>query len=209
MSPRRGPDPVIAAGLRTLAAAPTDTLAGVAMTRTGRPAGQAPTVVLVHGLGSARSTWAPVLADLAGRYHLVVVDLPGHGRSDPLADDEPAHPSALADRLHTALAQAQVHRPHLVGSSLGGWVGLELAADGALASLTGLAPAGLQLQPGRPNRWTWGRPGRWRREPPVAGGANHGRHGLQGIRVARRVKPPPRPRFPPAPSRADDRRLAP
>ena len=153
MSPRRQPDPVIAAGLRTLTATPTDILAGVAMTRTGRPAGQAPTVVLVHGLGSARSTWAPVLADLAGRYHLVVVDLPGHGRSDPLADDEPAHPPALAVRLHAALAQAKVHRPHLVGSSLGGWVGLELAADGALASLTGLAPAGLQLQPGRPNRW--------------------------------------------------------
>lgn len=153
---RRTPDPATAAtaaGLRLLSAPPTQTAAGLALTRTGPPADRAATVVLVHGLGSARSAWAPVVGGLAEQHHVVALDLPGHGASRPLADGEPADPRALAARVAEALAEAGIDRPHLVGNSLGGWVGLELAADGLVASLTGLAPAGLRLHPGRPNRW--------------------------------------------------------
>lgn len=38
-------------------------------------------VVLVHQLSSTRAEWAPVVAALAGRYHVLALDLRGHGES--------------------------------------------------------------------------------------------------------------------------------
>jgi pimeloyl-ACP methyl ester carboxylesterase len=140
------------AELELLTGPPTQVVDGVAVTRTGREPGAAPTLLLVHGVGAARLVWAPVLEPLAARYHLVVVDLPGHGASVPLPPGADASCSALAATLGRVLARLGVERPHVVGNSLGGWVALELAADGGAASVTGLAPAGLRLQPGEPSR---------------------------------------------------------
>jgi pimeloyl-ACP methyl ester carboxylesterase len=140
------------AQLELLTGRPAAALRGWALTRTGRPSGDAPTLVLVHGVGAARLVWAPVLAPLAARYDVVAVDLPGHGASAPLPAGADAGCPALAAELAQVLADAGVERPHVVGNSLGGWIALELAATGAAASVTGLAPAGLRLEPGEPSR---------------------------------------------------------
>jgi pimeloyl-ACP methyl ester carboxylesterase len=140
------------AALDLLTGPPTDVVDGVAVTRTGREAGAAPALLLVHGVGAARLVWAPVLAPLAARYHVLIVDLPGHGASAPLAPGADAGCPALAAMLARVLARLGAERPHVVGNSLGGWIALELAADGAAASVTGLAPAGLRLRPGEPSR---------------------------------------------------------
>lgn len=118
-------------------------MSGLAFDRLG--AGEP--LVLVHGLGSARTTWAPLLPELARRYDVVVVDLPGHGDSPPLPRTEPATPHRLARHVAALLDDLGLVRPHLMGNSLGGWVVLELAADGRAASVTALAPAGLWLRP--------------------------------------------------------------
>jgi pimeloyl-ACP methyl ester carboxylesterase len=117
-------------------------------------------LLLVHGLGSARTTWRPILPELAQRYDVVNVDLPGHGDSPALPRTEPATPGRLAKWVAALLDELDIDRPHVLGSSLGGWVGLELAADRRVRSLTGLAPAGLWLKPGtrrnpllQLNRW--------------------------------------------------------
>jgi pimeloyl-ACP methyl ester carboxylesterase len=104
-------------------------------------------LLLVHGLGSARTTWRPLLPELEQRYDVISVDLPGHGDSPALPRTEPATPARLARRVAALIDVLGVRRPHVMGSSLGGWVGLELAADGRARSFTGLAPAGLWLQP--------------------------------------------------------------
>lgn len=142
--------------LRLLTGPPTDRALGLAFTRVGPPstADQVPTVLLVHGVGAARVVWAPVVTELAARYDVLVVDLPGHGASDPLTGDP--HCAALARHLTKACAELGVVRPHVVGNSLGGWIGLEQASDGAVASLTALAPAGLRIRPVPPSpvlRW--------------------------------------------------------
>jgi len=124
---------------------------GVAVTRAGRPAGGAPTLVLVHGVGASRAVWAPVLGSLAARYDVLAIDLPGHGASAPLPPGGDASCAGLAAELRGVLGEAGVLRPHVAGNSLGGWVALELAADGGAASVTGLAPAGLRAAPGEPN----------------------------------------------------------
>lgn len=105
--------------------------------------GRGPALVLLHGLGGERHVWRGVLDALAHEREVIVVDLPGFGESEPLpADVEPA-PWALAEALHAFLVREGLHRPHVAGNSLGGWVALELAKRDAVASVTGLCPAGL------------------------------------------------------------------
>lgn len=141
----------VGAAVALLTGRPTAVPRGLALTRTGRPPGSAPTVVLVHGLGGARLMWAPLLPLLAERYDVVAVDLPGHGDSEHWSPGDDARAPAIAARVAAALAEVGVERPHVVGNSFGGWTGLEMAADGAAASLTALAPAGLRLVPGEPS----------------------------------------------------------
>jgi 3-oxoadipate enol-lactonase len=90
----------------------------------GDPA--APPVLLLGSLGSTVDMWEPQLAPLAARYRVVRADHRGHGGSpvppgpyalDDLVDDV----VALLDRLGIA-------RAHVVGLSLGGMVGMRLAA---------------------------------------------------------------------------------
>src|SRR5215467_3412547 len=42
----------------------------------------APPMVLLHGLGERGASWAPVIPWFAGRFHVLALDLRGHGGSD-------------------------------------------------------------------------------------------------------------------------------
>jgi pimeloyl-ACP methyl ester carboxylesterase len=105
--------------------------------------GIGPPLILLHGIGSARQAWDPVIGALAERFDVLAVDLPGFGESPPLpAGVEPA-PAAIAAAVAAFLDSQAVVSPHVAGNSLGGWVALELAAIRPLGSLTLLSPAGL------------------------------------------------------------------
>ena len=54
-----------------------------------------------------------------------------------------------ADWLVAFLAERGVERPHVVGSSMGGAVALELGRRGAASAVTAFAPAGFWDRPGR------------------------------------------------------------
>ena len=76
------------------------------------------TVVLLHGGGQTRHSWGGTQRDLAGRgFHVVSVDLRGHGESDRSPDGDygpdvfPRDVEAIARRFDL---------PVLVGASLGG-----------------------------------------------------------------------------------------
>jgi pimeloyl-ACP methyl ester carboxylesterase len=90
----------------------------------GGPAG-ASAVVLLHGLGGSASNWAFVAPELARRRRVLVLDLPGHGRSAPL----PAAPGlgSYADAVAAVVEQEQLGRVDLVGHSFGGLVSIRLA----------------------------------------------------------------------------------
>jgi len=100
-------------------------------------------LVLLHGIGSSRHVWQPIQAALAERADVLAVDLPGFGGSDPLPAEVEPTPEALAATVADLLDDLGVSAPHVVGNSLGGWVGLELARLRPLSSLTLLSPAGL------------------------------------------------------------------
>jgi pimeloyl-ACP methyl ester carboxylesterase len=111
-------------------------------TGTGEP------LVLIHGLGSARTVWALVTPGLARSFDVVAVDLPGHGQTPWIAGTA-MDPRALADSVRATLDALAITRAHLVGNSLGGWTALELAAahPDRVASITALAPGGMRVKP--------------------------------------------------------------
>jgi pimeloyl-ACP methyl ester carboxylesterase len=117
------------------------------------------TVVLIHGMGNQAGTWVKVAPPLAAQYRVVIVDLPGHGDSDPrggilsLRDEV----EGLGAVLDTAVPEGAFT---LVGNSLGGWVAMlycleaperaarveQLVLVGS-AGLTGEVPEGVKLVP--------------------------------------------------------------
>lgn len=112
-------------------------------------AGTGPPLLLVHGLGSNLRTWDPLLSALRGSRELVLVDLPGHGRSAPLAGRQTveAYADALASFVHwQGLAIAD-----LAGSSVGGRLVLELARRGIGRHCVALDPGGFWR--GLETRW--------------------------------------------------------
>ena len=82
---------------------------------------------------------------------MIGIDLPGFGGS-PLTDGVRPGPRGYADWLAGWLADHDVERPHLVGSSMGGGVGLELGRRGVAASVTAFSPVGFWGTAGL--RWT-------------------------------------------------------
>ncbi len=78
-----------------------------------------PSIVLIHGFGANKENWVRFSAYLTDSFHVVAVDLPGHGESfkDPGLrydiDDQAAY-------LHEILARIGVEQFHLAGNSMGG-----------------------------------------------------------------------------------------
>ncbi|MGW0808268.1 alpha/beta fold hydrolase [Nonomuraea sp. NPDC002799] len=99
--------------------------------------------MLLHGIGSLRAAWGPVLDRLAESHTVYAMDLPGFGESESLGSGVSPTPRRLAEVVATTLDDLGLDTPHLAGHSLGGWVALELAHLRPVASLTLLAPAGL------------------------------------------------------------------
>lgn len=110
-------------------------------------------IVLVHGIGSRWQCFEPILDQLAESHETIAIDLPGFGSSPLVAGVRPG-PSGFAAWLAGWLADNGIERPHLVGSSMGGGVGLELGRQGVAASVTAFSPVGFWGTPGL--RWTQG-----------------------------------------------------
>jgi len=86
--------------------------------------GRGPTVLLLHGIGGGRMSFAPQQAALADRYRTVAWDMPGYGSSTALTEMTWGN---LAESAVVLLDQLGVERVHLVGHSMGGMVAQEFA----------------------------------------------------------------------------------
>jgi pimeloyl-ACP methyl ester carboxylesterase len=90
-------------------------------------AGDGPPLVLLHGgIECGGPIWAPVVARLAQRHHVVVPDLPGLGESEPV---ERLDPATFAAWFSALLRMTCDRPPALVAHSLGGSLAARLATE--------------------------------------------------------------------------------
>lgn len=88
----------------------------------------APALLLLHGFTGNGSVWRPLASALKSRYHLIIPDLPGHGRTAA-----PAHPDRLtlartAIDLWNLVDHLNVAETAVLGYSMGGRLALHVAA---------------------------------------------------------------------------------
>lgn len=80
-------------------------------------AGRGEPLVLIHGVGMQSAAWKPQVRELSKTHHVFSLDMPGHGGSDPLAND-----STLEDYVQWLRAVLQglgLPRVNLAGHSMG------------------------------------------------------------------------------------------
>lgn len=115
--------------------------------RHGKPRGHAPTLLLVHGTGGSTHSWAGVTKALADQYHVLNVDLPGHGFTHVPADVErERNPFALpgmARELGALLTHLEELPDVVVGHSAGVPLLLRMSIDRVLSPrrIIGYCPA--------------------------------------------------------------------
>jgi len=103
-----------------------------------------PTLVLIHGFAASKENWVRFAGHLTDRFHVVAIDLPGHGESVKRFDIPYAIPDQV-NYLHDILSKLNIDRSHLAGNSMGGAIVALYASrhPGEVLSITLFDPAGI------------------------------------------------------------------
>jgi pimeloyl-ACP methyl ester carboxylesterase len=90
----------------------------IAFTTAGDP--DLPPILLIHGWAQQFICWQPIIERLSDRFHLVAMDLRGHGASGQPENTAAYTDTAIwADDVQAVIAAANLNRPILVGWSYG------------------------------------------------------------------------------------------
>jgi pimeloyl-ACP methyl ester carboxylesterase len=111
--------------------------------------GVGPPIVLLHGLSGGAATWIEVIAGLGSAYHVVAIDLPGHGGSAP--PPRGASIGWYADAVAEAVTSLGVAPAFVAGHSFGGQIALRLVErhPDVVGGLLLIGPSGFVPLPGR------------------------------------------------------------
>lgn len=114
-----------------------------------RRSGSGPAMVYLHGADGA-ALIAPFMTRLAERYDLLIPEHPGYGQSDETPWLENIHD--LAYFYLDLLDHLELGSVHLVGSSIGGWLAMEIAVRSPqrIRSMTLAGPAGIRVAEAQP-----------------------------------------------------------
>jgi pimeloyl-ACP methyl ester carboxylesterase len=115
----------------------------------------APPLICVHTAGQSGVQFrrcAPGLAELG--LQVVVVDLPGHGRSEPAVGGPVNDLGVYGDFCLRTLEHLGLERPYVLGCSIGGSIAMDIAtkASSSLAGAVAMAASDPHTMPGRPPR---------------------------------------------------------
>ncbi|MGZ8561364.1 MAG: alpha/beta fold hydrolase, partial [Flavisolibacter sp.] len=90
--------------------------------------GEGMPLLLLHGFGRTTLDWQPYINELAKNHRVIVVDLPGHGRSDLLDTNDVYHHSLAALRIAGFIRTLKLDSLHVMGFSSGGIDALYMAS---------------------------------------------------------------------------------
>ena len=82
------------------------------------------TLVLLHGFGESIAVWDKMTKELADHFKLVIIDLPGHGKSKLIEDYTMEE---IAKEVKQVTDSLKLKQFHIVGHSMGGYIALEFA----------------------------------------------------------------------------------
>lgn len=90
-----------------------------------RTGGEKPPLVLAHGVTDSGLCWTPLAEALAPDYDVVMVDARGHGQSQHT--EAGYDPATQADDLAGLISALELHKPSVLGHSMGAATALVLA----------------------------------------------------------------------------------
>lgn len=110
---------------------------------------QSEAIVMLHGAASNKTSWLRFAQQLKSDLPLTIPDLPGHGKSVSDIKLDYSIQSQVA-RFKELLAALGIKRAHLIGSSMGGAIAIQVAATSPelVASLVLIDSAGAEVTPG-------------------------------------------------------------
>ena len=84
-------------------------------------------IIFLHFGGANLMMWQKTIPYFQDRYHLILVDLRGHGKSDKPKTGY--HIDEMASDIIGIMAHLGIEEAHILGSSIGAEIGLSLAAN--------------------------------------------------------------------------------
>ena len=114
--------------------------------------GSGPPVVFIHGLSGCWQNWLEQLPLFARDHRVIAVDLPGFGQSEMPAEEISI--SGYAAAIDELMEQLDIDCARIVGNSMGGFIGAELAIrhPERVERLVLVAAAGLSIETIRTER---------------------------------------------------------
>jgi pimeloyl-ACP methyl ester carboxylesterase len=86
------------------------------------------TLVLIHGFGGNKDTWNWVVPEWNDTYHVIAIDLPGHGES--VSKKTLGYTmTEQAEKLHTFLEAKKIKQIYLFGHSMGGAIAVHYTVN--------------------------------------------------------------------------------
>ncbi len=83
--------------------------------------GSGPVLIFLHGAGDQAGSWSKAAPQFSDKYHVVVLDMAGHGESEPSSG--PLMLGTVLDGMDGVIAaKASAGKVTLVGNSLGAWM---------------------------------------------------------------------------------------
>lgn len=90
--------------------------------------GSGPDVILIHGMNSHREIWDATVAALDDQYRVHVVQVNGFAGYEPQGNSEGPVSAPVAEEIARYIGARNLQRPAVIGHSMGGTIGLMLAA---------------------------------------------------------------------------------
>ncbi|MBW3652794.1 MAG: alpha/beta hydrolase [Actinobacteria bacterium] len=114
--------------------------------------GEGSPLIFIHGLSGCWQNWLEQIPYFARDHRVIAVDLPGFGQSEMPAQEISI--SGYADAIDELMTELGIDTAQVVGNSMGGFIGAELAIryPARVERLVLLAAAGLSIESVRTQR---------------------------------------------------------